>query len=60
MLSCEDVSKRLNEFLKEYGVKNKHIAEKAGLSETTICLFRKGERELSQDKLRIINALIDN
>lgn len=59
MLSCEDVSDKLNRYLKEYGVKNKHIAEKVGLSEPTICLFRQGRRELSQDKLELINALIN-
>ena len=57
-LSNENVKYELDEYLKKYGVKHTHIADMTGLSDTTICLFLKGQRQLSLHKLDIINKII--
>jgi transcriptional regulator with XRE-family HTH domain len=55
----ESVKERLKNYLAEHGVRNNFIAEKVGLSETSICLFLQGKRSLSNVKLNQIEELIN-
>ncbi|MFL0194432.1 helix-turn-helix domain-containing protein [Clostridium sp. WILCCON 0269] len=58
-MTNENVKERLKNYLRERGVRNNFIAEKVGLSDTTICLFLKGKRLLSDKKLKLIEDLIN-
>ena len=60
VLSNQLIREQLSEYLRQHGVKHKHIAKHAGLSDTTICLFLQGQRELPEEKLRTIQSLIKN
>lgn len=57
-LSKDDIRCELNKYLQIHGVKQNHISAITGLSDTTISLFLKGERELSPAKLEIICSII--
>ena len=59
-LSNESIRKELIEFLKKNGIKNRFIAKKIDVSDTTISLFINGKRELSTKKLQALNELIHN
>ena len=58
-LSNEKIKHELNEYLQLYGVKQNHISDLTGLSDTSICLFLRGQRELSLSKLKIIHSIIN-
>ena len=53
-LTNESIRQELKKFLKEYGIKNNYIAKKINMSNSTVSLWLKGERELSPDRLEII------
>lgn len=53
------VREALLTYLHEYGVTQKHIAKKVGLSETTISIFLKGDRVLTPEKLERIQEIIN-
>lgn len=50
----EEVRKELKEFLKSKGVKNKYIANYAGLTDASISMFLHDKRDLSRQKLDLI------
>lgn len=52
------VMNELKSYLKNKGIKNKHVAEKVGLSNTSISLFLQGKRELARSKLQKIYELM--
>lgn len=58
-LSNENIKYELSKYLKTYGVKQNHISDLTGLSDTTICLFLRGQRELSSSKLEKIFSIIN-
>ncbi len=58
-LSKDDIRCELIKYLQIYGVKQNHISDLTGLSDTTISLFLKGQRELSPSKLEIIYSIIN-
>lgn len=45
-MTNESVKERLKNYLMEHGIRNNFIAEKVGLSDTSICLFLQGNRLL--------------
>jgi transcriptional regulator with XRE-family HTH domain len=58
-LSNENVKYELNKYLQTYGVKQNHISDLTGLSDTTISLFLRGQGELSSSKLEKIYFIIN-
>lgn len=58
-LNNENVREELIKYLKQQGVKAKHISKLVDLSETTLSLFKNGQRELSQVKLQMIYSIIN-
>ena len=54
----ETIRQELKEFLNEYGIKNRYIAKKLNMSDSTVSLWLKGERELSPDRLKILYDLM--
>lgn len=48
----------LNKKIDESGVKNKHIAEKLGVSEQYISLILSGKRKLTADKVIAISKVL--
>jgi len=57
LLSNQECRKILTEYIRNKGVKQKYLAKKIGVSETTLSLFLRNLRELSQHKLNIIGTL---
>jgi transcriptional regulator with XRE-family HTH domain len=57
--SNEKIKHELAKYLEKYGVKQNHISELTGLSDTTISLFLKGQRELSLSKLEKISSILE-
>lgn len=58
-MSNEIVREKLNDFLETRGVKNRWVAEKLGLSATTVSYFRRSMRDLRPDKLQLLWNLIN-
>lgn len=58
ILSNEYVRKKLEDYIEGLGVTQRHISKKVGLSDTTISLFLKGQRELSDEKLETIYSIV--
>lgn len=58
-MTNESVKGKLKDYLIKNGVRNNFVAEKVGLSCTSICLFLKGKRLLMNDKLKLIEDLIN-
>ncbi|NMM61176.1 helix-turn-helix transcriptional regulator [Clostridium sp. P21] len=58
-MTNESVKENLKDYLLKHGVRNNFIAEKIGISNTSICLFLQGKRLLSEDKLNQIEELIN-
>lgn len=57
-ISNENVREELIEYLKQEGVKAKHICKLVNLSETTLSLFKNGQRELSVETLsKLLSAI---
>lgn len=59
-LSNEKIKYELSNYLQLYGVKQNHISNLTGLSDTTVCLFLKGQRVLSPSKLEMIHSIIND
>ncbi|MFL0198603.1 hypothetical protein ACJDU8_24045 [Clostridium sp. WILCCON 0269] len=58
-MTNESVKNKLKDYLVKNGVRNNFVAEKIGLSCTSICLFLKGRRLLLDKKLKLIEGLIN-
>lgn len=58
MLNNDDIKNNLKTYLTKNGIKQRFIARKLNLSDTTISLFIKGKIELSQNKLNLINNIV--
>lgn len=54
----EDALDILNKKIDEAGVKNRHIAEKLGVSEQYISLILSGKRKLTADKVIAISQVL--
>ena len=52
------VRDNLEVYVKEKGVKYKYIAEQIGISESMLCHWRKGRKELGEIKLQALNKYI--
>lgn len=59
-LSNEKIRYELSNYLQIHGVKQNHISDLTGLSDTTVCLFLKGQRVLSSFKLEVIQSIIND
>jgi plasmid maintenance system antidote protein VapI len=51
---------KLEAFIKKYGTTNRHIANNIQVSESVICKFRKGSRNLSINNLRKLEEYLEN
>lgn len=58
VLSNQLIREQLSEYLRQHGVKHKHIAKHAGLSDTTICLFLQGQKRIAGRKTKN-NSIFD-
>jgi plasmid maintenance system antidote protein VapI len=50
---------KTEKYLEKYGTPKKFLAAKIGVTGTTISLFLKGERELSDAKEKLLRAIIE-
>ncbi|CAK7015380.1 hypothetical protein [Tissierella sp.] len=58
MVDVNSLREQLQEFVKVNGIKYKYIAEQINISESLLCHWRKGRKELSQDKLNQLKILL--
>lgn len=53
-VSAIEVREQLEKYAVEKGIKYKFIAAQIGVSESMLCHFRKGRKELGQTKLNML------
>ncbi len=53
-----EIRQEVNEFCDRFGVKYVFICNKCDINESTFCRWRKGERNLSQPKLKRIKEFL--
>lgn len=58
-ISNDVVRSKLLSYVEEFGVTQRHIAKKAGLSDPTMSFFIRGTRDLSEDRLKVIWGIVN-
>lgn len=55
----EIVRQKLEKYINDNGVKNRHIAMQIGVSDTLVSYFLKGKQNLSLEKIDILQKYLD-
>ncbi|WP_313232349.1 helix-turn-helix domain-containing protein [Tissierella praeacuta] len=58
MVDVNLLREQLQEFVKSNGIKYKYIAEQLNISESMLCHWRKGRKELSRNTLEQLKILL--
>lgn len=57
-MDARKLKKELDLYVKKNGIKYRYIAKEIGISESMLCHYRKGRRNLAQEQLQQLQKIL--